>query len=62
MLALVLGTLLTAAPLSPDTLEPQAAHHVVEEFERVGRRAPTPDALLGQAARQIPREDLEDRD
>ena len=60
MLALALGALLAATPLTPATLEQQASRQVLQEFERVGRRSPDPDALLTQAARQLAREALEE--
>ncbi|QRO01676.1 CAP domain-containing protein [Archangium violaceum] len=60
MLALALTALLAATPLSPSTMEQQASHHVLQEFERVGRRAPQADPALTQAARKLAREALED--
>ncbi|NTX02319.1 CAP domain-containing protein [Myxococcus sp. CA040A] len=42
------------APLTPaESMERQAAQHVVREFERVGRRAPTEDSALSVAARRL---------
>ncbi|MFY2559519.1 CAP domain-containing protein [Corallococcus terminator] len=42
------------APLTPsESMERQAAQHVVREFERVGRRAPTEDPALSAAARRL---------
>lgn len=61
MLVLALGVLLAAAPpLTPGTLEERAVRHVLQDFERVGRRTPTPDAALTQAARRLARAALED--
>jgi uncharacterized protein YkwD len=58
MLALALTTLLAAAPLTPASMEEQAAQHVLREFERVGRRAPVRDPALTEAARRLAREAL----
>lgn len=59
MIALALGLLLTAAPASQDDsdagMERRSALHVLREFERVGRRAPTQDKALTEAARQLAR-------
>lgn len=60
MLALALGVLLAATPLTPASLEEQSSHYVAEEFERVGRRAPQPDEALTQAARKLARDALDD--
>jgi uncharacterized protein YkwD len=59
MLALALSALLAATP-TPGSLEKRASHHVLLEFERVGRRAPQEDAALAQAARRLAREALQD--
>ncbi|WP_241758197.1 CAP domain-containing protein [Myxococcus landrumensis] len=46
-------------PSTPaELMEVQAAQHVVREFERVGRRAPTEDTPLDTAARRLAREAL----
>ncbi|HYH95923.1 MAG TPA: CAP domain-containing protein, partial [Hyalangium sp.] len=58
MLSLALTTLLAAAPLTPASMEAQAAQHVLREFERVGRRAPVQDPALTEAARRLAREAL----
>ena len=58
MLALVLTTLLAASAGTPESMERQAAQHVLREFERVGRRAPTQDTALTEAARRLARESL----
>ncbi|HEX8699503.1 MAG TPA: CAP domain-containing protein [Myxococcaceae bacterium] len=58
MLALALTALVAAAPLTPESMEQQAAQHVVREFERVGRRAPVLDKALTEAARRLARESL----
>ncbi|AKJ03152.1 hypothetical protein ATI61_118177 [Archangium gephyra] len=59
MLALALSVLLAASP-SPTAMEQQATRHVLQEFERVGRRSPQADPALTQAARRLAREALED--
>ncbi|MCE9670270.1 CAP domain-containing protein [Myxococcus stipitatus] len=41
-----------------EAMEHKAAEHVVREFERVGRRAPTKDGPLDAAARRLAREAL----
>lgn len=59
MIALALGLLLAAAPaqdVSGPGMEQEAEAHVLREFERVGRRAPTRDEALTQAARRLARE------
>jgi uncharacterized protein YkwD len=58
MLALALTALVAAAPLTAESMEQQAAQHVVREFERVGRRAPVQDKALTEAARRLARESL----
>ncbi len=58
MLALALTALVAATPLTPESMEQQAAQHVVREFERVGRRAPVQDKVLTEAARRLAREAL----
>jgi uncharacterized protein YkwD len=58
MLVLALTTLLAAAPLTPQSMEQQAAQHVLREFERVGRRTPVKDPALMEAARRLARESL----
>lgn len=58
MLALTLTALLATGALTPESMEQQAAQHVLREFERVGRRAPTQDPGLTQAARRLAREAL----
>ncbi|MDY7227922.1 CAP domain-containing protein [Hyalangium rubrum] len=58
MLALALTALVAATPLTPESMEKQAALHVVREFERVGRRAPVQDKALTEAARRLAREAL----
>ncbi|MCP3137999.1 CAP domain-containing protein [Pyxidicoccus xibeiensis] len=62
MAVLALGVLLAATPApapSPvDAMEREANQHVVREFERVGRRAPSRDAALAAAARRLAREAL----
>jgi uncharacterized protein YkwD len=58
MLALALTALVAATPLAPESMEQQAARHVVREFERVGRRAPVQDKALTEAARRLAREAL----
>jgi uncharacterized protein YkwD len=58
MLALALTALLATTPLTPESMEQQAALHVVREFERVGRRAPVSDKALTEAARRLARESL----
>jgi uncharacterized protein YkwD len=60
MLALALSALLASTSLSPSSMEQQASRHVVQEFERVGRRSPQSDTALTQAARRLAREALED--
>ncbi|MFY0576029.1 hypothetical protein ACN28S_18200 [Cystobacter fuscus] len=40
MLALVFGALVAATPLTPTDMEERTARHVLQEFERVGRRSP----------------------
>ena len=60
MLALALGVLLAATPLTPDSMEQQASRYVLQEFERVGRRSPQADPSLTQAARRLAREALDD--
>ncbi|MFE8599485.1 CAP domain-containing protein [Archangium violaceum] len=59
MLALALSVLLAASP-SPTAMEQQASRHVLQEFERVGRRVPQADPSLTQAARRLAREALDD--
>jgi uncharacterized protein YkwD len=59
MLVLALGALLAATPLTASSLEQQAGHYVLQEFERVGRRSPKVDAALTEAARQLAREALD---
>ncbi|MET0401717.1 MAG: CAP domain-containing protein, partial [Cystobacter sp.] len=61
MLTLLLGALVAATP-PPPPAEPEArvAHYVLQEFERVGRRAPQVDPALTQAARSLARRALED--
>ncbi len=61
MLAVALTALLAAAPLTPESMEQQAAQHVLREFERVGRRAPVQDPALTEAARRLAREALSTR-
>jgi uncharacterized protein YkwD len=58
MLTLALTALVAAAPLTPESMERQAATHVLREFERVGRRAPVQDPALTEAARRLAREAL----
>jgi uncharacterized protein YkwD len=58
MLALALTALVAATPLTPESMEQQAALHVVREFERVGRRAPVKDKALMEAALRLARESL----
>jgi uncharacterized protein YkwD len=58
MLALALTALVAASPLTPESMEQQAATHVIREFERVGRRAPVQDPALTEAARRLAREAL----
>ena len=53
ILALTLAALLGAAEPGPRDIEQQATQHVLREYERVGRRAPTLDAALTQAARTL---------
>lgn len=60
MLALALGALLATAPLTPGSMEQQASRYVLQEFERVGRRAPQVDDALTQAARGLAREALDE--
>ncbi len=60
MLALALSALLAASTLTPATLEKRASHYVLQEYERVGRRAPQEDAHLTAAARHLAREALHD--
>jgi uncharacterized protein YkwD len=60
LLALALGVLLAATPLTPDSMEQQASRYVLQEFERVGRRSPQADPSLTQAARRLAREALDD--
>jgi uncharacterized protein YkwD len=60
MLALVLGALVAATPLTPTAMEERVAHHVLQEFERVGRRAPPVDPALTEAARVLARRALDD--
>lgn len=60
MIALALGLLLTTVPAAQnlsdaDDLERRSALHILREFERVGRRAPTQDKALTEAARQLAR-------
>ncbi|OJT21451.1 hypothetical protein BO221_26905 [Archangium sp. Cb G35] len=59
MLALALSVLLATSP-SPTDMEQQAARHVRQEFERVGRRVPQADPSLTQAARRLARAALHD--
>ena len=59
MLVLALGVLLAATPLTASSLEQQAGHYVLQEFERVGRRSPKVDAALTEAARQLARDALD---
>jgi uncharacterized protein YkwD len=61
MFAAALTVLLAAAPLTTDSMEQQAAQHVLREFERVGRRAPVQDPALTEAARRLAREALSSR-
>lgn len=61
MLTVALSVLLAAAPLTPQSMEQQAAQHVLREFERVGRRAPMQDPALTEAARRLAREALSSR-
>lgn len=58
MLALALTALVAATPLSPEAMEQRATLHVVREFERVGRRVPTQDTALMEAAGRLAREAL----
>lgn len=63
MIALALGLLVATAALpdeSPKGMEKEAALHILREFERVGRRAPTRDEALTLAARRLAREALTD--
>ncbi|QRK05841.1 CAP domain-containing protein [Archangium violaceum] len=60
MLVLALGALLAATPLTSASMEQQASRYVLQEFERVGRRAPQADPALTQAARRLAREALDD--
>jgi uncharacterized protein YkwD len=63
MIALALGLLLAATPVDKDSasgMEQQAARHVLREFERVGRRAPTRDEPLTAAARRLARGALQE--
>ncbi|ATB38793.1 hypothetical protein CYFUS_004228 [Cystobacter fuscus] len=60
MLALVLGALVAAAPLTPPDMEERTARHVLQEFERVGRRSPQVDPALTEAARVLARRALDD--
>ena len=60
MLALALSALLAATPLTSASMEQQASHHIAQEFERVGRRAPQVDPALSQAARTLARSALDD--
>ncbi|WNG36363.1 CAP domain-containing protein [Archangium violaceum] len=60
MLALALGALLAATPLTSASMEQQASRYVLQEFERVGRRAPQADPALTQAARRLAHEALND--
>jgi uncharacterized protein YkwD len=59
MLALALSVLL-AATSTPAAMEEQATRHVLQEFERVGRRNPQADPTLTQAARTLARRALDD--
>jgi uncharacterized protein YkwD len=59
MLVLALGALLAATPLSASSLEQQAGHYLLQEFERVGRRAPQVDPALSEAARKLAQEALD---
>lgn len=59
MLVLALSALLAATPLSASSLEQQAGRHLLQEFERVGRRAPQVDPALSQAARKLARDALD---
>ncbi len=61
MLTVALTVLLAAAPLTTESMEQQAAQHVLREFERVGRRAPVQDPALTEAARRLAREALSSR-
>ncbi len=61
MLTAALTVLLAAAPLTTESMEQQAAQHVLREFERVGRRAPAQDPALAEAARRLAREALSTR-
>jgi uncharacterized protein YkwD len=60
MLALALTALLASTSLTPDAMEQRARSYVVQEFERIGRRAPQADSALSQAARRLAREALHD--
>ena len=51
MLALAIAALLSAPPAA--VLEDQAAHHVVQQYEQIGRSAPTLDSALSRAARSL---------
>ncbi|QSQ25742.1 CAP domain-containing protein [Pyxidicoccus parkwayensis] len=58
---LALGAFLAATPPAPPStgdMEAAATRHVVQEFERVGRRAPEQDANLSTAARRLALEAL----
>ncbi len=61
MIALSLSLLLATAALPDDSargMEKEAGLHILREFERVGRRAPTRDEALTLAARRLAREAL----
>jgi uncharacterized protein YkwD len=60
MLALALSALLAATPLTTGAMEQQSQRHILQEYERVGRRAPQVDATLSQAARTLARAALDD--
>ncbi|HEX8824855.1 MAG TPA: CAP domain-containing protein [Archangium sp.] len=60
MLVLALSALLAATPLTASSLEQQAGRHVLQEFERVGRRSPQVDPALTEAARKLAREALDE--
>ncbi|HEX8439411.1 CAP domain-containing protein [Archangium sp.] len=60
MLVLALSALLAATPLTSGSMEQQAQRHLLQEFERVGRRAPQVDPALSQAARTLAQAALDD--
>ncbi|PTL84384.1 CAP domain-containing protein [Vitiosangium sp. GDMCC 1.1324] len=53
MIAFLLGTLLAAAPLTPEVMEEQAALHVRQEFARTKQDVSARDKTLDAAARQL---------